>query len=235
MRTIDIETIERFISHHQSALAWCVRDSGGLWEAAELVSEIALHLLTPIHGEMVALDPDDASDAAELLKRLRASARRAAGGRARLVRPDQADTGADWRPGDLRWESLPSDEGAHPLTLLEAIEQSPTSELEFDPYHSELGAWHALAKRVGPRLREMACFLLISTSWCATCRRRARRRALVQHALPPPRVLYEDDDGALRPWRRFRLPRREARRPMQLPLSFGPHPRQPIREQLRLF
>ena len=76
-------------------------------------------------------------------------------------------------------------------------------------------------------------FLLISTSWCRQRRKRALRHLDAQQQLPH-RMCVDEDDAAIQPWRRFKLPARAKPDEGQLALDFWCRPMQPERGQLWL-
>ncbi|WP_207780917.1 hypothetical protein [Cognatiluteimonas telluris] len=178
------------------------------------------------------LDLEDTADATLLLQRLRRHCdrlRRTSRGTCPL---DQPLGGPE---GPTRADFLADDDGAHPLSLLEAIEEEVV-EPEFPgPRHSELAAWHWLALRFDRRMPQLADYLLISVSWCHARRRRARRRAVSQW--PLAQALQNEigtADEALRPWRRFKLPPRHRPAANQLGLDYWCRPSQPMEGQLWL-
>ena len=232
MPHVDADSLQAFLNHHAKALAWIVRDGNGAYERSDLESELFLILLEQqASGEAFTLD--SGHDAACLLRELR---RRFRPDRAmrNAARPDHAAQGEDWRPGMVGWEQLAADGGAHPLSLLDAIESPEPEAPDFDAYHSETAAWHQLALRFERRMVDIAAFLLISTSWGYARRRRARRAATRQWPLPNP-LDTGTDDGALRPWRKFKLPTRQRPTPAtQTCFDFWHRPSQPDYGQLWL-
>ena len=229
----DLGAIADFLQRHDYKLSWIIRDSGGLWERDDLTAEVilALHDLCTTGNPVLDLCADE--DATLLLRQLRRRANQAGRGLRNPVRPDQAESGEGWRPGMLGWDQFTGDEGEHPLSLLEALESPQPEPREFDPYHSETAAWNWLLHRFERRTRDIATFLLISTSWCRVRRRRAWHRANAQWQLPHY-LLVGDDELAIQPWRKFKLPPTQANDPLQLCLDYWSRPLQPDRGQLWL-
>lgn len=228
-------SIAAFLERHQREIVWIIRDSQGLWERNDVESEAHVALLelrTPSGGQ---LDPAGDEDGAQLLQHLRRLARRAGRGTRSTMRPDQAGSGEDWTPGIIGWDRIADADGAHPLSLLEAAESPEPEPPEFDPYHSELAAWHWLVQRFNRHTLQIAAYLMISPSWCLECRRRARRRASAQWPLPRSWPQPENGDASIRPWRRFKLPsRRDPKQHNQLSLDFWTCPSQPTSGQMWL-
>lgn len=234
MSDIDLDAIADFMSAHARALAWIIRDADGLWQLEDLPGELLILLRDMQDAEARPFDLACEQDAGLVLRVLRRRARRNGQITRRSARPDQAGSGDDWRPGVPSWEHIAADDGAHPQSLLEAME-SPTFEPEpIDPYHSELAAWQWLLDHIGRRTIDLASFLLISPSWCRRCRHRARQRAGTQHSLPPPPLGFAGDAQAVRPWRRFKLPPRDSVAGPQPALDFWSRPAQPGQGQLWL-
>ena len=178
-----------------------------------------------------ALDPEGTADAL-LLQRVRRHFNRMRRGSRGARSFDQPLGGPD---GPTYADLLPIDDGAHPLSLLEAIEDHVVEAELPGPRHSEVAAWHWLALRFDRRMSDLAAYLLISVSWCHTRRRRARRRAGAQW--PLPQGLPDDvttADGVLRPWRRFKLPPRPRSTARQLGFDYWSRPSQPASGQLWL-
>lgn len=228
-------SISAFLERHQRDIAWIIRDSQRLWERDDVESEayVALLELRTPSGEQ--LDPAVEADAAQLLQHLRRIARRSGRVMRSTMRPDQAGSGEDWTPGIIGWDRITDADGTHPLSLLEAAESPDPEPPEFDPYHSELAAWHWLVQRFNRHTTKMAAFLMISPSWCRECRRRARRRATMQWPLPRSQPQPENGDASIRPWRRFKLPsRHDPKQHNQQPLDFWKRPPQPASGQMWL-
>jgi hypothetical protein len=185
--------------------------------------------------ETGAIDLADEIQAREILKRVRRVFERPKR-IARMTRSLDQPLGGDDGPSLL--ELMADDDGAHPLSLLEELETQASAPEPFefpDPYHSELAAWNCLLRRFELRMRALAAFLMISPSWCFQLRRRIRTRFdAAQHALPQA-AGFVDDDGALQPWRRFKLPVRNMEPDLrQRALDFWCMPAQPMTGQLWL-
>jgi len=225
----DWTDIADFVSRHAEALGWIIRDSQGLWAQEDLAGEIfvLLHELGEVRGRPLDLDAN--GDAADLLRHLRRIANRNGRTLRNASRLDLA------QPGQTSLlERLVADDGEHPLSHMEAMED-PQPVLETpDPYHSEAAAWHWLAHRFDHRMSRVADYLLVSLSWCRTCRRRARRRTESQYPLPHGLEVGEGDSTALSPWRRFKLPSRPKQDERQLGLDYWNHPEQPALGQMWL-
>ena len=102
-------------------------------------------------------------------------------------------------------DRLAADEGAHPLSMLEATEAHAAEPADPDPYHSLAAGWLWLVQRFNQRMSAVADFLLISPSWCYACLREAQH--LVRTQSPLPNALDDGDrESAIRPWRKFKLP-----------------------------
>jgi hypothetical protein len=170
-------------------------------------------------------------DAALLLRTLRTAADKAGGVLRKARRPDQAC----WEDGlGCGWDSYSIDEGACALSMLEALETGePPEPTCVDPYHSESAAWNWLWHRFQRSTRDVAAFLLISASWCRQRRSRALHHLDAQQQLPH-RLCVDDDDTAIQPWRKFKLPPRARSDDGQLALDFRCMPAQPNRGQLWL-
>ncbi len=218
MTSIDPTSIAAFLERHERDIGWIIRDTGGLWERADVESEayVAVADLCAASGQPLDLAVEE--HAARLLQHLRRIARRAGGNvRVTLLRPDQAGSGEDWTPGAPGWDRLAADDGEHPLSLLEGLEEEyeprPISPMTLDAYHSPYAGWIWLLERFNRRMSDAAAFLLISPSWGYACRNKAAEMLSRQHPLPRPTVIGDDD--ALRPWRKFKLPSRHTVPPPQ--------------------
>ena len=146
------------------------------------------------------------------------------------VRLDHADGDDDEGPHWLMGR-LSADEGDHPQSLLEALEEARPEPDNPGAYHSRAAAWLHLLRRFDWRMDDCASYLLISPSWCHECHRRARREAGIQWPLPdmPATSAHED---ALRPWRTFKIPPvTPGTDPRQLPLEYWSRPAQPASGQ----
>ncbi len=219
LKTPDPEAIDAYLVAHQTTIAKLLFHSHGQLTSGDIHSmawllayELALEL-----GRSLDLHAEE--DATHLIRRLRSEC-------GRQVRAASHERSFDQPMGnDAESPSLsdvvPSDEGAHPPTLLEELESvedhPPPIDLP-DAYHSESAAWHWLAIRFNHRTRDMARFLLISASWCRQRRSRARTSLRIQHLLPHAMDIRDDED-ALRPWRRFKLPDRPRPQATQLGLN----------------
>ena len=204
----DPKEIDACLHAHQTSIAKILFHSRGQLSLGDLHTMawlLAYDLATELGR---ALDLQSEEDATHLIRRLRSECGRQVRTASRERSFDQS-IGSDAEAPSLS-DFLPSDEGSHPLSLLEELEsvddQPEPIELP-DAYHSESAAWHWLAIRFNHRTRDMARFLLISTSWCRQRRRRARMSLAAQHLLPHAMEVRDDED-ALRPWRRFKLPDR---------------------------
>lgn len=136
---------------------------------------------------------------------------------------------------DHHWlrDRLVADAGEHPLSLLEALESAVPRADDPDPYFSPAAGWAWLLRHFGQHVADVAAFLRISPSWCYACLRRVRRQAATQRPLPH-RMKTPDGEAAIRPWRKFKLPRTATHGPHQLLLDFWDKPAQPAAGQLWL-
>lgn len=220
------------MSRHADALRDIARWSRGEANRDDIRNQIWLEAteLEERLGRPPALH--DADDAAEVLRGVRRHfdrLQRAARGLRSIDQPLGDDAGPCY--ADL----LAGDDGAHPLTLLESLEEPASQPALPAPCHSEVAAWHWLALRFDRRTVDLAAYLLISTSWCYARRRRARRRALAQQPLPQALPLDQREQAAaLQPWRKFKLPPRGRGTPDQLTFDYWRRPAQPARGQLWL-
>lgn len=232
MSDFDFAALAAFLERNAADLRGIVNYSRGQWTAGDLHGEACLAAIELGDKHGYVLDPGDPMDAQRLLRRLRNRARNAGGVLQRAERPDQASSGDEGR-GPRSWERIASAAADNPLSLLEALESGTPEPAPIDPYHSETAAWNWLLHRFDRRTRDIAAFLLISTSWCRVRRRRARHRANTQWQLPH-RLAVEDDDLAIQPWRKFKLPTQAVGPTGQLAINFWNIPAQPVRGQLWL-
>ncbi|MEI2431420.1 hypothetical protein RDV84_11675 [Lysobacter yananisis] len=109
--------------------------------------------------------------------------------------------------------SLASDDGHDPLSLLLAVEAKPLPPSEANEQHSLASAYLTLLDHFGNRMRHVARHLLISLSYAYRRCAHARQVTARQHALllAPPAPA-----SSLRAWRRARA----ARMPRQLEFDF---------------
>lgn len=188
----DIDAIDRFSERHAPALEKIVRFSRGLTSLCELRSDawLATSELSDALGR--SMDFDAAVGAEKLLQQLRQSTDKQIRESRRLYSCDTPIAGED-SPSLL--STFVSDDGAHPLSLLMALEDETASVPQAnaaDAYHSESAAWHWLAIRFNHRMCNIAARLMISTSWC-------RQRGDV-------RVVGCGNNGLCRmPWRLARM------------------------------
>lgn len=221
-----------FLARHADELRGIVAYSQRQWGHEDLPSE-AFVARADISGKLGrTLDLNDPDDACLLLKRLRSLARRAGGVLRNASRPDQASR--DDESGERSWDRYVIGDSEDAPSLLEKIESPEAPEqAPIDPYYSESTAWLWLRHRFNHSTREIAAFLLISASWCRQRRKRAQRRLETQLQLPH-RLQTGDDDSAIQPWRKFKLPARTKTDDGQLALDFCHTPLQPKRGQLWL-
>ncbi|MDO5506678.1 MAG: hypothetical protein Q4F49_10435 [Pseudoxanthomonas suwonensis] len=233
MSVPDLTALRAFLSRKRPYLAKIVLESRGLVPLEDLESQawISATELSDEIGRPLNLDSED--DALLLLRAIG----RFFGRQIRTGRKNNSfDAPIDGDDSPSYADILSADDDAHPLQLLEDLEAAPAEPPEptaIDPYHSESAAWHWLAVRFDHRTRGMAEYLLISMSWC----RERRKRALVllesQQQLPHQLVAGEQEP-ALRPWRKFKLPPRIRTARGQLTLDFWSTPTQPTSGQLWL-
>lgn len=122
------------------------------------------------------------------------------------LRLDQQDR--DEAPAD-RYDLLnnSSNGGTHdPLALLIAQESTSSQNDEPNPHQSLASAYLHLLRRHGGRVDTLAGYLLISTSHCYRCCSKARHLARCQRTLCMT-PSHDQDDRALKPWRKFRVTR----------------------------
>ena len=220
-----------FIERHDKPLREIARFSKGEATVDDVRNEAYVQAfeLAVQRGSDFGFDIE--ADATQLLQHLRRHFDRA-GRRARMTRHLEQPLGSEPDSCTLA-DLVPADEGDHPRSLLEAMEEPAPPERP-DPYHSETAAWRWLVERFDRRMSDIAAFLLISTSWCGVRRRRARHRAQTQWQLPHRMLVGQDDADAIQPWRKFKLPARGAGDEAQLALDYWPRPQQPERGQLWL-
>lgn len=226
-------SFEEFLARHKPDLRRILFRSQGQWSAGDLPGEawIAALDLRQTLGRPLDLRRDE--DAELLLRHLRTAAGKAGGVLRKAWRPDQAVAGEE---GSLErgWDKYAIDDGASALSVLEALETGePPEPPRIDTYHSESAAWNWLWHRFRRSTRDVATFLLISASWCRQRRKRALRHLDTQQQLPH-RMCLTDDDTAIQPWRKFKLPPRARSDEGQLALDFLCLPAQPERGQLWL-
>jgi hypothetical protein len=230
--SISDQSFASFLHRHHGSLAEIARWSRGALTLDDVRNEAWVQAVDLGHDLGRALDLEGAADATLLLQcvsryfnRARASSRGSCSFDAPLGGPE----------GPTHADFLASDDGAHPLSLLEALQDDVVEPALPGPRHSELAAWHWLALRFDRRMPEVAAYLLISVSWCHTRRRRARHRASAQWPLPQGlRNEMATAEDALRPWRRFKLPPRRRPAASQLGFDYWNRPSQPMEGQLWL-
>lgn len=232
MSDFDFAALAAFLERNAADHRGIVGYSRGQWTMDDLLGEACLAAIELGDKRGHALDLDDPADAERLLRRLWNRARSAGGALRNAERPDQASFD-DEGHGPRSWDRIAPAAAENPLSLLEALESTTPEPPTIDPYHSETAAWNWLLHRFNRRTREIATFLLISTSWCRVRRRRARHRANTQWQLPH-RLSIEDDDLAIQPWRKFKLPMQTEYPTEQLAINFWNIPAQPVRGQLWL-
>lgn len=113
---------------------------------------------------------------------------------------------------------LAADDGADPLALISAREESLQAELnEPDCHHSLASAYVHLLRRFDNKMSAVANHLLISRSYCYARYARVLLLAQRQHPIPLQRAAKQDR-FMLGAWRKFRL----RKTPVQLAFDFGP-------------
>lgn len=232
MSAFDPAVLAAFLKRNATKLGGIVRYSHGQWAKSDIQGEAYLAAIDLGDKRGRALDLDDPQDEELLLRRLRSGARSAGGVLRGAERPDQYS--ADEVRGPRSWETYEGNGGEHPLSLLEALASAAPEPEPVDPYHSEIAAWRWLLQHFDRRMKNIAEFLLISTSWCRQRRRRARYHAENQWQLPHQLLVGEDDAQAIQPWRKFKLPTREVEEVEQLAIDLWHRPLQPVRGQLWL-
>lgn len=222
-----------FLSRYQEPLHKIVGNSRGQWTLGDIPGETLITAFD-LHEELGRpLDFGNAADARLLLRKLRSAAYAAGGVLRNARRPDQASSSAD-AVGERAWDRYLIDDGDDALSLLVALETPDAPEPPpIDPYHSESAAWNWLWHRFQRSTRDIAAFLMISASWCRQRRTRAFRNLAHQEQLPH-RMRIQDDETAIQPWRKFKLPVRIRPDNGQLGLDFWCKPAQPEHGQLWL-
>lgn len=127
------------------------------------------------------------------------------------VRLDQADPDDEVNGSHWLSRTLVSDDGEHPSTLLERMQESSSSESGLGDL--EAGAYVVLMRRFGNSMRAVASYLLISRSHAYRCCSHARMVARCQHGMKTSDAAFVMDFP--RPWRRARF----ERVPVQLSFS----------------
>lgn len=222
-----------FLARHAKDFPRIARASRGEFSADDVRNEAWLLAFDIGAKRGQALDLDKPDDAELLLGHLYNHCVRYGETVVRhATRLDHAAKGDDEHEHHWLQDRLAADGGAHPLSLLESLE-SAVPEMEApDPYHSPAAGWAWLIRHCGQRMADVAAFLLISPSWCYACFREARDQATTQWPLPALRA--PDEEAAIRPWRKFKLPSTTASDPAQLPLDYWGKPPQPMHGQLWL-
>lgn len=228
----DAAGFDTFLQRHAKDFPRIARASRGEWEAGDVRSQAWLlaHDIGLKRGH--PLDLDDGDDASLLIRYLynhcvkydETVVRHA-------TRLDHGASDGDDNPHHWLLDTLVSDDGEHPLSLLELFESAEREPPDPDPYHSVAASWLHLLQRFDQRMTDVAAFLLISLSWCYTRCRAARQLADTQWPLPHTPTAADD---ALQPWRKFKLPARQRNEPLQLAMDYWNKPMQPERGQLWL-
>lgn len=233
---IDDEAFQRFLDAHAANIRAISGATRGEWKPDDVRQQAWLLAvdLGDKHGR--PLDLDDASDASLLVRSLYNHCTKYT---ERIVRHahklDHAAPGDDERGHHWLFDQLVADGGEHPASLLEALESTQPEPPAPNPYHSPAAGWAGVMRRFDNRIALVADFLLISSSWCGRCYRRALWLAETQSPLPDLRN-EGDPDEALRAWRSFRLPARAPAGPLdgQPALDFWSRPPDPARGQMWL-
>ena len=226
MSTSDFTSFQEFLSLQEAELRRIVFRSQGYWSAGDIPGEAWIAALDLQDKLGRPLNLQTCGDADLLLRKLRSAAYKAGEILRGAWRPDQA---AHDEEGNLErgWDRYASDEGADALAWLEASETpQPPEPAPIDPYHSESAAWNWLWHRFGQSTRNIAAFLLISTSWCRQRRKRALKHLDSQQQLPH-HMRFFVDETAIQPWRKFKLPSRIKPDTKQPALDFCCTPAQP--------
>lgn len=225
---------ETFLERHAPDILRISRASKGEWRVDDIRNEAWLLAFDIGEKRGQPLDMGDEEDASLLIRHLY---NRCVKYTELVVRKaqrlDHADRGDEERERHWLADRLVADDGAHPLSLLEALESVTEIREAPDPYHSTASGWAWLMRRFGQRMADVANFLLISPSWCYACLRRARHQADTQWPLPHT-LATGDDEDAIRPWRKFKLPPDRMDDPEQMSLDYWNRPAQPVRGQLWL-
>lgn len=225
---------EAFLERYASDISRISRASKGEWRVDDIRNEAWLLAFDMGERRGRALDMGHEEDASLLIchlynhcvKYTELVVRKA-------QRLDHADPGDEERERHWLADRLVADGGAHPLSLLEAMECMAEEQEAPDPYHSAASGWAWLMRRFGQCMADVANFLLISPSWCYACFRKARQSADTQWPLPHS-LATGDDEDAIRPWRKFKLPSDRMNTPEQMSLDYWNRPPQPARGQLWL-
>ena len=230
-----VEGYEAFLRDHASSIDAIARFSFGELTTDDVRNEAWLLACEWAKETGLAIDLAADCSAREILKRVRRKFDRATRGAKRTRSLDRPFGDED---SSSLHDVLVGDDGAHPLSLLEDAETQSAAPAPFefpDHYHSELAAWNWLLRRLGSRNRALADFLMISASWCYQRRRRIRTRFDIAQEPLPHAAGFAEDEGALRPWRKFKLPNRPLEdAPRQAVLDFWGMPAQPVAGQLWL-
>jgi len=225
---------ESFIDRHAADFRRIAGASRGEWKAEDVRNEAWLLAFDLGESRGHPLDLDDLEDADLLVRYLHNHCVKYTERVVRhAVRLDHAASGDDERGDHWLNDHLAANGGMHPLSLLEAMESRSSEQRHPDAYHSPAAGWVWLVSRFDNRMAAVASFLLISASWCRDRYRKARHDADTQWPLPHGLSLG-DDDTAIRPWRKFKLPEREPGVPGQLSLDYWNMPTQPASGQLWL-
>jgi hypothetical protein len=232
MSNFDFAALAAFLERTAVNQRGIINYSRGQWTIDDLHGEACMAAIEMGDKRGYALDLDDPADAEQLLRRLWNRARSAGGVLRNAERPDQASSDDEGR-GPRSWERVSPKEAEHPLSLLEELKCGKPAPAAIDPYHSEAAAWNWLVHRFNRSTRDIAAFLLISSSWCRKRRRRARHHLGTQWQLPHC-LSVEDDELAIQPWRKFKLPTQVVDPTTQLAMNFWSIPAQPAFGQLWL-
>jgi hypothetical protein len=227
---------DSFLDRHAPDFRRIAGASRGEWKAGDIRNEAWL-LAFDLGGSLGRpLDLDDPRDANLLIRHLYNHCVKYAERVVRhAVRLDHAASGDDDREQHWLNDRLAADGGAHPLSLLELLESDSTGRDVPDPYLSAAAGWAWLMARFDNKVAEVAGFLMISASWCYGCYGKARRDAESQWPLPHG-LASGDDETAIQPWRKFKLPDRgSGAGANQLTLDYWAMPVQPACGQQWLF
>lgn len=131
------------------------------------------------------------------------------------VRLDHAPGGEEGEAHPLM-NMLSAAEHYDPAVLLERAQTERLVDDSPSPHLSLAAAYVHLVRRFNNCMRDVAQHLLISVSYCR--QRCAHARTLATHQQPlPPAALPTDSTFSPKPWRRFRLERKQ----VQLRFDFG--------------